>query len=34
MDIMEETLRNNNNDYKNIGDLRRQVLSSFVEKTS
>ena len=33
MDMMDELLRSRNFDYKNIGELRRHVLSSFVEKS-
>ena len=30
---MDELLRSRNFDYKNIGELRKHVLSSFVEKS-
>ena len=33
MDMMDELLRNRNFDYKNIGELRKHVLSSFVEQS-
>ena len=33
MDMMDELLRSRNFDYKNIGELRKHVLSSFVEKS-